>query len=134
MAKKIFVSYRADNEGTTYKNLLVAWSKNDNGFFDIKFNDTSVGVSINSDNSTYIKSVIKGKISDSSVFLCIIGENTHKSDWVKWEIDKAVELSKKIVAVKIKNTYISPSNLFDIGANWAMSFNYESIKNAINNA
>lgn len=63
-------------EDTKHKNLLVAWAKNDNGFFDIKFDDTSVGVSINSTNATYIKSVIKGKISDSSVFLCLVGEPT----------------------------------------------------------
>jgi hypothetical protein len=131
LAKKVFVSYHSADEDTRHKNLLVAWSKNDNGHFDIKFDDTSVGVSINSSNATYIKSVIKGKITDSSVFMCLIGENTHNSDWVKWEIDKAVELKKKIVAVKIKNSYTSPSNIFGVGASWAKSFTYESIKKAI---
>lgn len=29
MADKVFVSYRADDEGTKHKNLLVAWSAND---------------------------------------------------------------------------------------------------------
>lgn len=133
MAKKVFVSYHSAAEDTLHKNLLVAWSENDNGFFDIKFDDTSVGVSINSDNASYIKSVIKGKISESPIFLCLIGENTHNSDWVKWEIDKAVELNKKIVAVKIKNSYQSPLNILGVGASWAKSFGYESIKNALNN-
>jgi hypothetical protein len=132
MAKKVFVSYHSAKEDTTHKNLLVAWSKNDNGTFDIKFDDTSVGVSINSTNATYIKSVIKGKISESPIFLCLIGENTHKSDWVKWEIDKAIELKKKIVAVKIQKSYTSPSNILNIGASWAQSFTYDSIKNALN--
>lgn len=132
MAKKVFVSYHSAVEDTKHKNLLVAWAKNDNGFFDIKFDDTSVGVSINSTNATYIKSVIKGKISDSSVFLCLVGENTHKSDWVKWEIDKAVELGKKVVAVKIQKSYSTPSNLYGIGASWAQSFTYDAIKKALN--
>ncbi|HHY74089.1 MAG TPA: TIR domain-containing protein [Bacillus bacterium] len=132
MAKKIFVSYHSAAEDTRYKNLLVAWSEHDNGFFDIKFNDTSVGVSINSNNATYIKSVIKGKISESSVFLCLIGKDTHKSDWVQWEIEKAVELGKKIVAVKIDSSYTSPDNIYGIGAIWAMSFTYEAIKKALN--
>ena len=131
MAKKVFVSYHSAEEDTRHKNLLVAWSKNDNGHFDIKFDDTSVGVSINSTNATYIKSVIKGKISESGVFLCLIGKDTHKSDWVKWEIDKAVELKKKIVAVKISNSYTSPSNILGVGASWAKSFNYDSIKTAL---
>jgi hypothetical protein len=131
MAKKVFVSYHSAQEDTLHKNLLVAWSKNDSSHFDIKFDDTSVGVSINSTNATYIKSVIKGKISESPVFLCLIGENTHNSDWVKWEIEKAVELKKKIVAVKIKNSYTSPTNIFGVGASWAKSFTYDSIKKAI---
>jgi hypothetical protein len=132
MAKKVFVSYHSATEDTNHKNLLVAWSKNDSSHFDIKFDDLSVGVSINSDNATYIKSVIKRKISDSSLFLCLVGQNTHNSEWVKWEIDKAVELGKKIVAVKIKSTYQTPTNLYGVGAVWAMSFTYDSIKKALN--
>lgn len=131
MSKKLFVSYKADDEGKMYKNLLVAWSKNDNGFFDIKFDDSSVGVSINSVNADYIKKVIKGKISESPTFLCLIGKDTHKSDWVTWEIEKAIELKKKIVAVKIDNSYTSPNAIYGVGASWAKSFTYEAIKKAI---
>lgn len=131
MSDKLFVSYRADTEGTKYKNLLVAWSKNDNGHFDIKFDDTSIGVSINSNNADYIKRKISEKIKDSKKVLVLIGKDTHKSDWVKWEVDKAVELEKKLVAVKIENTYVSPENLLGVGATWAKSFTYDAIKKAV---
>ncbi len=131
MAKKIFISYRADEEGSRYKNLLIAWTKSDNGYFDLDYNDTSIGTSINSVNSDYIKSVILDKIRGCKVFLCLVGENTSSSDWVNWEIKKAVELNKKVVAVKIKSEYTTPNNLYGIGATWAKSFNYESIKKAI---
>lgn len=131
MSKKVFVSYRADNEGTLYKNLLIAWTRNDNGHFDLKYNDTSVGTSINSEDANYIKRVIREKIESSQVFLCLVGENTSTSNWVKWEIEKAIELDKKIVAVKIKNEYTSPANLLGAGATWAKSFTYKSIKKAI---
>lgn len=133
MSKKIFVSYRADDEGTMYKNLLVAWSKNDNGHFDIKFEDTSIGVSINSTNASYIKSKIKEKIKESKTVLVLIGEETHKSDWVEWEIETAAELNKKLVAVKIENSYSSPLAILLKGAKWAKSFKYDSIKKAIDN-
>lgn len=131
MSKKLFVSYHSSTEDTRYKNLLVAWSASDSGHFDIKFDDTSVGVSINSNNATYIKSVIKDKIEESATFLLLIGKDTHKSDWCKWEIDQAIALKKKIVAVKIDSSYTSPSNVLNVGANWAMSFTYDAIKKAI---
>lgn len=118
-------------EGSKYKNLLIAWTKNDNGYFDLDYNDTSVGISINSKDANYIKRVITNKIKSSEVFLCLIGKHTYKSDWVKWEIDKALELNKKIVAVKINNSYQSPDNIYEIGANWARSFTYDAIKKAI---
>ena len=131
MAKKIFISYRADSEGSLYKNLLVAWSKNDNGYFDIKYEDNSVGISINSTNAAYIKRVIKNKIEISNTVLVLIGENTADSEWVNWEIETAADMGKKIVAVKIKNSYISPTSVYGKGAAWAKSFSYESIKKAI---
>lgn len=131
MGRKIFISYRADDEGTRYKNLLVAWSRNDNGYFDIKYEDTSVGVSINSTDAAYIKRVIKSKIDSSDTVLVLVGKNTAGSEWVNWEIETADEKGKKFVVVKIDNSYDSPMAIFGKGAIWAKSFKYESIKKAI---
>ena len=131
MSNKIFISYHVDDEGKRYKNLLVAWSENDRKHFNISFDDTSVGVSINSTNASYVKSVIQEKIKESPVFLCLIGKYTNQSDWVAWEIEKALGLQKKIVAVKIDNQYTSPTAILNVGASWAKSFNYASIKAAL---
>ncbi|MCD8797424.1 TIR domain-containing protein [Mammaliicoccus sciuri] len=132
MLGKLFVSYRADNEGSLYKNLLVGWSKNPNkNFFDVKFEDTSIGISINSTNANYIKQRIKEKIKESNKVICIIGENTHSSDWVNWEIETAKELNKPIVAIKISKFYETPLSLYNKNVNWAYSFTYESIKKAL---
>ena len=105
MADKVFVSYRADDEGTKHKNLLVAWSANDYFFPEIKFYDTSIGTSINSVNANYIKSVIKDRIKESDIVLCLVGKNTGSSDWVNWEIETAYSMNKKIVAVKTNRHY-----------------------------
>ncbi|MCG0633053.1 TIR domain-containing protein [Lactiplantibacillus pentosus] len=131
MTNNVFVSFHHDTEDTYYKNLLVAWSKNDNGYFNINFYDRSVGVSINSSDANYIKRVIKGRIDESPKFLCLIGKNTAKSDWVAWEIKEAAFQGKKIVAVKIKDSYASPSEIYGVGASWAHSFNYAAIKKAL---
>lgn len=126
--KKVFISYDYDND-KNYKNLLLAWDKNSD--FDFGMSDQSADVSINSTNATAIKRAISAKINNATYFLCIIGKNTHKSNWVKWEIEKAVELKKKIIAVKTESTNSSPNEILGIGAKWAMSFTFKSIKDAI---
>lgn len=131
MAKKVFISYDYDND-KHYKNLLLAWDKNND--FDFSMEDHSADVSIDSTDAAVIKRAISRKINSATYFLCIIGEKTYKSDWVKWEINKAVELNKKIVAVKTDPTNTSPNEILGIGASWAMSFTFDSIKKAIDNA
>jgi hypothetical protein len=129
--KKVFISYDYDHD-KHYKNLLVAWDKNSQ--FDFSFYDTSVDVSVDSTDAGAIRRVISARINNSTYFLCIVGKHTHKSSWVAWEINKAVELDKKIVAVKTAKENESPSELLGIGAEWALSFTFESIKNAIERA
>lgn len=129
--KKVFISYDYDND-KNYKNLLVAWDKNK--LFDFSFYDASVDVSVDSDDAAVIKRVISARISVSTYFLCLVGKHTHKSGWVAWEIEKAVELKKKMVAVKIAKENKSPSALLGVGAKWALSFTLESIKKAIDEA
>ncbi|MGP8154263.1 MAG: TIR domain-containing protein [Smithella sp.] len=132
MAKKqIFVSYDYDND-KNYKNLLLAWDANK--LFDFYMGDASADVSIDSTNATAIKRAISAKINAVNNFLCIVGKNTYKSKWVLWEIDKAKELGRKIIAVKIDRENQTPSELLNIGASWAHSFTFDAIKNAIDKA
>ncbi|WP_326514892.1 TIR domain-containing protein [Staphylococcus hominis] len=132
MLGKLFVSYRADDEGSRYKNLLVGWSENPRlQFFDIKFEDTSIGISINSTNAAYIKRRIKEKIKESDRVICIIGRNTYDSEWVNWEIETAKELNKPIVAIKINRFYDTPLALYNKNVKWAYSFTYATIRKAL---
>lgn len=126
--KDIFISYSYSSD-RHYKNLLVAWSKN--GMFDLEFYDGSVTSPVNSTQAGPIKRVITQKISKATHLLCIVGEDTYRSDWVTWEINKAVEFDKKIIAVKIKKNNSTPTALYGVGATWALSFTYEAIKKAI---
>ena len=127
--KKIYVSYDYDND-KHFKNLLTAWSAN-SMFEKFEFIDVSADISINSNDPTVIKRVISAKINTSSHFLVIVGSKTHKSSWVEWEIDKAVDLEKRIIAVKTDRFNQSPDVLLGVGASWAMSFTYEEIIKAI---
>lgn len=126
--KRIFISFYAD-EDKHYKNLLLAWDKNK--IFDFSFYDDSLKDAINSSNADYIKSKIKPLITGATHLLCIIGEKTHKSDWVEWEINTAIANKKKLIGVKISKDFISPDSILYQGAMWALSFNFEAIKKAI---
>ncbi len=129
--KKVFVSYDYVND-KHYKNLLLAWDANRD--FDFYLNDQSVDVSVDSTDAAAIKRVISSKINESTYFLCLIGKKTSKSQWILWEINKAIELKKKIVAVKIESTNESPGAIAGVGATWAMAFRFDSIKKAIEEA
>ena len=51
-----------------------------------------------------------------------------------FEIAKAIELGKKVVAVKLDRSYDTPDILYNQGISWAMSFTLESVKTALHKA
>ena len=126
--QRIFVSYYYRDD-SKYKHLLTVWSENKK--FDIEFEDGSADVSIKSKNRAVIRRVLTRKISESDILLVLVGEKSHRRPWIAWELKKAKELGKQIVAVKIKPEYQSPKELLSAGAIWAHSFSYESIRRAI---
>jgi hypothetical protein len=130
-AKKMFVSYDYANDAN-YKNLLLAWAKNSD--FAFSMNDRSVDVSVDSTDAAPIKRVISAGIHGATYFLCLIGKETHKSKWVAWEIDKAIELKKRLVAIKIDKDDETPAGLLDQGASWTLSFTLDGIVQAIDAA
>ena len=79
----------------------------------------------------YIKSKIKPKILAAGRLLCIVGEKASKSKWIDWEIQTAKDSSKNLIGVKTAKDNISPSGLIGAGATWALSFNFEAIKKAL---
>lgn len=58
---------------------------------------------INSTDAPYIKRKIREKIQRAGVVLCLINTDTHKSEWVSWELKTAIELQKSIVAMAVKD-------------------------------
>lgn len=126
--KKVFVSYYHDAD-KHYKRLLTAWSANDK--FDLEFEDVSTDVSIRSDNEAYIRRAIANKIKQCDVFIVLVGKKSHRRDWIGWEIAKAKEFGKKIVAIKEKRSHASPEELLSAGAEWVYGFEEKKIRAAI---
>lgn len=124
----VFVSYDYDHD-RNYKNMLLAWDKNRE--VDFSFYDASVDVSIDSRDPAAIRRVISARINTVTRVLCIVGVHTSKSRWVDWEIKKAIELGKRLVGVKVDRSYETPPALYGVGAGWALSFTFDSIKEAL---
>lgn len=137
MKKKVCISFDY-TEDKHYRYLLQAWDKNSN--FDFDMSDKTPD-EIDSNSYSRIKAVLTAKITQTDCLLVIVGAKTNtrhprsteigEKNWQIWEIEKAKELGKKIVAVKIKATYDSPAELKNIGATWALSFSQDSIIKAL---
>jgi len=131
MAKKnVFVSFDYDND-RYYRDLFRSWDANPD--FDFSFNETYPKVAVDSTDAEATKRVLAQKIRAATHLLCIIGKYTY-SGWVPWEINKAKELKKKLVGVKINRENTSPEALVGSGAAWAMSFTREDVLKALKEA
>lgn len=101
MPKKTFISFRGEDEFKVWTLRGLAEFKNVSFVMD----DVSLRKGIDSDNDEYIKRVIRPKIKDCNICLCLVGENTHRSrKWVPWEIKLAIEERKEVIAMRFKDT------------------------------
>jgi hypothetical protein len=130
--KVIFVSYDYANDGY-YKDILVTWSKHPD-FVQVRFNEQPVTVLVDSQEAEPIKRLISAKIGAATGFLCVVGPKTCANGWAEWELKKAVELGKRIIAVRLTRDCTAPEVLSDVGATCAMSFTFEGIRRAIDEA
>jgi hypothetical protein len=130
--KRVFLCYDYDNDGN-YKDILVTWSKHPD-FAHFSVNDQPVTIPVDSEEAEPIKRIIAAKIGAATGFLCVVGTKTGASGWMEWEIKKADELGKRIIAVRIARDCTAPEVLSDVGATCALSFTFEGIRRAIDEA
>jgi hypothetical protein len=114
MPKRVFISFRGEDVIKVNTLRGLAQFKNVSFVMD----DSSLRKAIESKDDTYIRSVIRPKIRECDICLCMIGENTHRSrKWVPWEIGLAVEERKEIYAMRFWDaaTATTPNVLINIG-------------------
>jgi len=138
--RKVFVSFDYEND-KHYRFMLSAWHANQE--FEFKFDDRSSG-EVQSNDIGRIKAALANKIRECDVLLVLIGAEATKwhrdwrligyKNWISFEIAKARELGKRLVAVKLDRSYESPEELNGAGAAWAMSFGDEQISKALREA
>lgn len=131
MAKtKVFVSYD-HSEDANYKRLLQAWDANDK--FDFEFDSRGPNVAINSDNAATVKAALTTNMKSATHLLVLVGEKSHKSSWMTWEIDRAKQsdIKLKLAAVKLSKSNTTPPGLLNVGTAWATSFERDRIVDAL---
>ena len=138
MAKpKISVSFDFEND-RHYKYTLNMWNANSN--FEFTCNDKSPS-EIQSWNIPIVKSVLSRKINEADHVVVIVGKDANKlhedraiigyRNWQNFEVAKAKELGKHIIAVQLNSLYEYPEELINCGATRVYSFNQSDIIQAI---
>lgn len=92
----IFISHSWQNSDALEKLQKLL---NDRGYFNVEFEEVTKDEPINSDNASYIKSRLTKKIENSDIILGLAGIYASHSDWMEWELDKAIEKKIPIVGV-----------------------------------
>lgn len=131
MAKhKVFISYD-HSEDAVYKRLLQAWDANKD--FDFEVDSRGPNVAIDSVDAAVIKAALTKMMKDATHILVIVGEKSHESDWITWEIDRAkqADTKLKIAAVKLAKGNTTPPGLLGVGTAWATSFERDRIVDAL---
>lgn len=125
---EVFISYDYNSDKED-KDRLLGW----NGEHELELTsyDNALDVELDSHEAAAVKQEIADRIGHASHFLCIVGKETYRTGWAKWKIQKALELDKKLIAVKLDSLNNSPASLQRRDVSWCMKFNLASIKKAI---
>ena len=93
--RNVFISFAYEDLNDV--NLLRGQAKNDNT--DLEFIDRSLHTPFNSARADYIRSRLAERINQASMTVVYLSSDTANSQWVAWEVEKSIELGKKVVAV-----------------------------------
>jgi hypothetical protein len=91
----LFISFAYEDVNDV--NLLRGQAKNENS--DLEFSDWSVQEPYESERADYIRQKLRERINRCSTTLVYLSPSAAKSKWVAWEVEKSLELGKRVIAV-----------------------------------
>ena len=103
--KNVFISFAFEDLDEV--NLLRGQAKSEKS--DIEFNDLSVREAFDSERAEYIRQKIRERINRCFAVIVYLSAATAASRWVRWEVEKGLELGKRVIAVHSGDT--PPENL-----------------------
>ena len=97
---KTYVCFDADND-IHYYYLMLAWKQSDNT--DFQFYDAhDLNRLLPTSNEETIKRKLRERLRNTKVFIVLIGQSTqYLYKFVRWEMEKALELDIPIIAVNL---------------------------------
>lgn len=98
MARKVFFSFKYDdvNRSMIVRNSGVIKGDQKTGFI-----DHADFEKIERDGDAAIKRWIDSQLDGSSVTVVLVGANTNKSKWVKYEIDESIKRGNGVIGIDI---------------------------------
>ena len=130
--KKIFISYDYEND-RYWKNLLVCMGREQPlRLLVLRYVRRRVRRQYGCGRDSSARSPL-GSTTLLTSYASLVRTHT-RAGGSSGEIGKAVGLKKKLVSVKTDRDNTSPDAIIGVGASWAMSFTFDSIKKAIDDA
>ena len=97
--RNVFISFAFEDVDSV--NLLRAQAKNERN--ELEFNDRSVREAYDSDRAEYIRRRLAERINQASTTVVYASEHTASSRWVEWEVNKSLELGKRVIVTYAGN-------------------------------
>lgn len=97
---KVYVAFDADNDIRYYR-LMKAWKQSDYSTFDF-YDAHDINNLKNWSSEETIKAKLKERLKNTKIFVLLIGEQTRfHYKYIRWEIEKALELELPIICVNL---------------------------------
>jgi hypothetical protein len=131
--RRVFVSYD-HSQDVAFRNILEAWDKNPR--FRFHYHRVSPLTAIRSRDEAVVKRALTPMLKRASHLLVIVGELTHKSDFVRWEIERAQaeDVNLRMAAIKLNARCKLPDPLRSGRCAWAIGFTDENIQYVLGRA
>jgi hypothetical protein len=115
MARKIFFSFHYSRD---VQRVSTVRNSNVIGNFEkTPFYDKAEWEKIKRQGDQAVKSWIDSQLNGTSVTVVLIGTETYKRRWVKYEIEKSIEMKKGLIGVHINGIKDWNGNIEDLGPN-----------------
>jgi len=127
MLEKIFISFRESDR--QYREGFEGLLQNPNS--SLKAIPISSREDVRHQGEAAVKIYIKKMLDESDIIICLIGNDSHNSKWIDYEINVATSKNIPIIMVRIPNTYGSGPLLFKKRNLPLVNWNINEIKREI---